>query len=99
MDWQVVKFLTSIQYRQSAKRISRKDKMEMILSAIGQKKNVEILYLKGQDEKSRRLVRPLTMGEMEFKGHPYMGMEAYCLTRGEKRTFNIDRILDISEPE
>lgn len=99
MDWQVVKFLTSIQYRQSAKKISRKDKMEMILSAIGQKKNVEILYLKGQDEKSRRLVRPLTMGEMEFKGHPYMGMEAYCLTRGEKRTFNIDRILDISESE
>jgi energy-coupling factor transporter ATP-binding protein EcfA2 len=98
MDWQVVKFLTGIQYAQSAKMLSRDDKMKIIEGAITEKNSIEILYLKGQDEKSRRVVRPLRLGEMEYKGYPYMGMEAFCLERGEKRLFNVDKILEIMSP-
>lgn len=96
MDWQVVKFLTGIQYAQSAKFLSREDKLEMISNAIADKSNIEILYLKGQDDKSRRAVRPLRVGEMEYKGYPYLGMEAFCLERNEKRIFNVDKILEIA---
>jgi len=97
MDWQVVKFLTGIQYTQAAKTFSREDKLKMIETAILEKKDIEILYLKGQDEKSRRTVRPLFMGEMEYKGYPYLGLEAFCLAKGEKRIFNVDKILEIAE--
>ncbi len=98
MDWQVVKFLTNMQYAQAAKKFSREDKMKMIETAILEKKNIDILYLKGQDEKSRRTVRPLFMGDMEYKGYPYLGLEAFCLERREKRIFNVDKILEIAEP-
>jgi ATP-dependent DNA helicase PIF1 len=97
MDWQVVKFLTGIQYTQAAKSLNREEKIKIIETAIREKKNIEILYLKGQDEKSRRIVRPLFMGEMEYKGYPYTGLEAFCLNRGEKRIFNVDKILEIGE--
>jgi ATP-dependent exoDNAse (exonuclease V) alpha subunit len=99
MDWQVVKFLTGLQYAQSARTFSREDKLKMIETAIIEKKNIEILYLKGQDEKSRRTVRPLFMGEMEYKGYPYLGLEAFCLNRREKRIFNVDKILEIAEQD
>lgn len=99
MDWQVVKFLTGLQYAQAAKILSREDKLKMIQTAILDKRNIEILYLKGQDEKSRRIIRPLFMGEMEYKGYPYLGLSALCMARGERRTFNVDKILDIAEPE
>jgi predicted DNA-binding transcriptional regulator YafY len=44
------------------------------------------------------VVQPLFVGPMEYQGHPYLGMEAYCLARREKRIFSVDRILDIAEP-
>jgi len=95
MDWQVVKYLTGIQYKQSEQLLPREDKIKAIEDAIRDKKTLEIVYLKGRDEKSRRSVRPLTVGEMEYNGHPYPGMVAYCLMRKEKRIFNVDRILEI----
>jgi ATP-dependent DNA helicase PIF1 len=99
MDWQVVKFLTNMQYAKAARTCTREDKLQMLESAIKQKKNLEIVYLKAKDEKSRRTIRPLFVGDMEYSGYTFPGLEAYCLTRREKRTFNIDRILEISEPE
>ena len=57
--------------------------------------NLDILYLKAKDEKSRRTIRPLSVGEMEYNGHPFVGMNAYCLMRKEKRVFNVDRILEV----
>jgi predicted DNA-binding transcriptional regulator YafY len=71
----------------------------MIRSAIREKKNLEILYLKAKDEKSRRTIRPVSVGEMEYNGHPFVGMNAWCLIRKEKRVFNVDRILEIGWPE
>lgn len=99
IDWQVVKFLTGLQYARAARTCNREDKVQMLQTAIMQKKNLEIVYLKAQDEKSRRTILPLSIGQMEYKGYPYLGLEAYCLTHREKRTFNVDRILEISRPE
>jgi len=96
MDWQVVKFLTRIQYDKAKLKCSHEDKLDIIHSAIREKKSLDILYLKAKDEKSRRTIRPLFVGEMEYNGHPFIGLSAYCLTRKQKRVFNVDRILEIS---
>ncbi|WAC07380.1 MAG: AAA family ATPase [Thermodesulfobacteriota bacterium] len=96
MDWQVVKFLTGMQYARAAIHLSREDKLNLINDAIKQKKNLDIVYLKAKDEKSRRTILPLFMGDMEYNGTHYLGLQAYCLTRRQKRIFNVDRILEIS---
>ena len=98
MDWRVVRFLTGMHYAKAALTLSREDKLQIIDDAIKQKKQIEIVYLKAKDEKSRRTILPLFMGDMEYNGNPYLGLEAYCRTRRQKRIFNVDRILDIIRP-
>ncbi|MBN1364074.1 MAG: AAA family ATPase [Syntrophaceae bacterium] len=95
MDWQVVKFLTGMQYAKAALTLAREDKLSMLAAAINGKQVVEIVYLKAKDEKSKRMIRPLLMEEMEYNGHPFLGLDAYCLTRRQTRVFNVDRILEI----
>ena len=95
-DWQVAKFLTEIQYAKSKKQYPREEKLQALETAIRDRQTIEILYLKAKDEKSRREVRPLFVGDMEYNGHPYCGLTAFCLERREKRVFNIDRILEIN---
>lgn len=41
-------------------------------------------------------MRPLTLGEEEFKGKAFMGMKAFCTLRKEERMFSVDRILEIN---
>ena len=96
MDWQVMKFLTGLQYAKAALNLSREQKIEMLEEAFREKQILEIVYLKAKDEKSKRLIRPLRVEEMEYKGHPFLGLYAYCFTRRQNRVFNVDRILEIS---
>jgi len=96
MDWQVVKFLTRRQYDLAERQFPREEKIRIIEEAVKKRKNLEITYLKAKDEKTRRTIRPLAVGEMEYNGHPFFGLEAVCLMRREKRVFNVDRILEIS---
>jgi ATP-dependent DNA helicase PIF1 len=95
MDWQVVKFLTGMQYAKAALTCTREDKLEMLAAAIKEKQTIEIVYLKAKDEKSKRLIRPLLIEEMEYSGHKFLGLAAYCLERRQNRVFNVDRILEI----
>lgn len=32
---------------------------------------------------------------MEYEGHPFLGLAAYCYLRKEERTFNVARILEV----
>ena len=95
MDWQVVKFLTGMQYAKAALTCTREDKLAMLATAIREKQTVEIVYLKAKDEKSKRLIRPVVIEDMEYNGHSFLGLGAYCLERNQKRVFNVDRILEI----
>jgi predicted DNA-binding transcriptional regulator YafY len=97
MDWQVVKFLTRCQYDRAERQLPREKKIRLLEKAIMKKKTLEIVYLKAKDEKSRRLIKPLVVGAMEYNGHPFMGLEALCMMRREKRVFNVDKILEICE--
>jgi len=58
---------------------------------------LDIAYLRHNDEKSRRLIRPEVAGEMEYSGKSYIGVPAFCLKRNEERVFRVDRILEIRE--
>lgn len=95
MDWQVVKFLTRFQYTQADRQLPREEKMGRLEDAITNRQSLEIVYLKAKDERSHRTIRPLSVGPMAYKGHSFVGLEAFCLTRREKRVFNVDRILEI----
>jgi ATP-dependent exoDNAse (exonuclease V) alpha subunit len=97
VDWQVMKFLTGCQYRLAEKKLSREDKLQRLDRAISQKQDIEIVYLKAKDEKTKRKILPILVCDMEYSGHPFLGLEAYCRLRGERRVFNVDRILDICE--
>jgi predicted DNA-binding transcriptional regulator YafY len=37
------------------------------------------------------------MGEMGFPGKTYLGVIAFCMMRGQLRTFRVDRILEMEE--
>lgn len=95
LDWPVVKFLTGYQYYLAGKNLSLEDKMALINQAIKEKKNLEMVYLKGKDEKSSRTIKPLRMGEMEYKKILFLGLEAFCFSRNDKRVFNVERILEL----
>ncbi len=97
MDWRVVKFMTQFQYKLSENRCPIEEKIHLIKSAIENQSKIEILYLKNNDVKSRRVITPAFVGKMEYSGKTYLGMEAFCHLRNEKRIFRLDRILEISE--
>lgn len=95
MDWRVVSFMTKYQYQISEQRCSLDDKVALIKQAIIEKAKLEIVYLKNNDSKSKRLIKPKHVGQLEYLGKTYLGMEAFCLLRQEDRVFRVDRILEI----
>lgn len=96
MDWRVVRFLTNFQYQLANNKLSVKEKVNLIRQVIKQNGKLKITYLKTNDEKSKRLVKPESVGQMEYLGKKYLGMEAYCFMRRDNRVFRIDRILELS---
>jgi ATP-dependent DNA helicase PIF1 len=99
MDWRVVQFVTRYQYGKAEELLSAKDKEKLILKAIGEGGKLRITYLKPNDEKSIRVIKPLEVGDFTYGGKIFHGLRAFCLKRGEERSFRIDRILDAKEEE
>ncbi len=96
-DYKVVNFLTKYQYKKAEQSYPMNDKLETIKRAIENNAALQIVYLKPNDEKTRRIVMPEMLGEMEYHGKRYLGMRAFCTKREEERVFRIDRILKIEE--
>lgn len=94
-DWRIVRFLTRFQYKIAEKEMPVDEKIKIIDQAIKDNKRLEIVYLKPNDEKSRRVIRPIEVGEQNFQGKPFLGVKAYCEKRDEERVFRIDRILQM----
>lgn len=95
IDWAVVKFMTSFQYRVSESSLPLEEKIALIEQAIAGKKKLSITYLKSSDVKSRRTIIPRAVGEMEYMDKKFLGVEGYCLERKEDRVFRVDRILEM----
>lgn len=99
MDWRVVDFVTKYQYKQAQKSLPADEKLSIIEKAIKDKRPLEIVYLKTKDEKSRRTIIPHFVGELEYNGRKFTGVQAYCTTRKDNRVFHIDRIIEIRAVE
>lgn len=95
MDWKVPRFLSEYQYRIAEEKMPQEEKIHLLQEAVEEKKSLEIVYLKGNNEKSRRIIDPLYVGELDYEGKKFTGLQAYCHKRKEIRNFRIDRILDI----
>lgn len=95
MDRRVVEFVTRYQYRKAAERYPEEVRLTLIKKAIEEGKKLEIIYLKRRDEKSRRVVIPSWVGEMEYRGKIFPALKAFCTKRMEERVFHIERILEI----
>ncbi|WP_286975351.1 AAA family ATPase [Acetomicrobium sp. UBA5826] len=95
MDWNVVHFLTECQYSKAEEMQSLDDKIERIREAINENLALEIVYLKPNNEKSKRIITPFEVGEMEYKEKKYIGVRAFCNSRQGERVFRVDRILSL----
>jgi ATP-dependent DNA helicase PIF1 len=96
-DFKVVDFLTKYQYKKADKDNPISEKIALLEKAIINRATLKITYLKPNDEKSFRNIKPETMGEMGFPGKTYLGVIAFCMMRGQLRTFRVDRILEMEE--
>lgn len=94
-DWRIVKFLTNFQYQISEKELSLEEKIKLIEKTLAQRSPLEIVYLKPNDEKSKRIIVPYETGRYNFQGRSFWGVMAYCEKRKEDRVFRIDRILQM----
>ncbi len=99
LDRRIQQFVTTYQYRLSEARQPLEKKLSTIQDAIRDRRDLEIVYLKGSDEKSRRRVTPLAVGEMAYQGRTFPGLKAYCHRRREERVFRVDRILELKTVE
>ena len=95
MDWRVADFLTRYQYEISEEKMPLETKVDFLKRAIKDKQRLEIVYLKKSDVKTRRIIKPLHVGELIYEGWPFLGLEAYCHSRKERRNFRVDRILEM----
>ena len=95
LDKRVVGFVTEYQYRQAQKQFSVEERFELLNRAIKEKKNVEIVYLKIRDEKSKRTVVPIHAGDMNYQGRKFPGLRAICTDKNGERVFHIERILEM----
>jgi hypothetical protein len=96
MDWRIVRFLTRFQYRKAEEVLPAAEKRSLVLEAIRAGRELDIVYLKPDDTKSRRRIRPESLEMMEFCGRTFEGVRAYCHARGECRTFRLDRMLEVA---
>jgi ATP-dependent exoDNAse (exonuclease V) alpha subunit len=95
MDWRVVKFVTQFQYQKSQNLLPLEEKELLLKKAIKEGRKISMVYLKSNDEKSKRIISPSRVGEMEFMNKKFLGIEAYDEKRQGERVFRIDRILQM----
>ncbi|MBI3359025.1 MAG: AAA family ATPase [Nitrospirae bacterium] len=99
LDYRILKFITAYQRQLSEIKLPIERKIELIDEAIRKKRVIKMVYLKNSDEKTDRIVTPISVGDKTFQGLSYVGLVAYCHRREEERTFRVDRILEMEVKE
>ncbi len=99
MDWKVVKFVTQFQYDKAVDEFPLLAKVKVLEEAALSGNVVQIVYLKANGDKSTRVIRPTQIGEMEYHGKTFLGVEAQDTRSGQPRVFRIDRILEMQKEE
>jgi hypothetical protein len=94
-DYRIYKFMTAYQYQQANELISSEERGVIIRRAIKENNTLAITYLKSNDTKSERIIKPLSVGMNIYAGKHFPAVRAFCYMRQEERTFHLDRILHI----
>lgn len=94
-DQKIVNFITKYQYNLANEKMSVEEKIKLIKNAIKEDKKIEIEYLKKTDERTRRIITPYEVGELEYNGYSFLGVSGLDGKTNEERHFRIDRILNI----
>ena len=95
-DWRVCRFFTTHWWRESERNMPLEKKLDVIENAIARRLSIEMTYLKPDDTRSIRTIRPLSVGTESYRGRAFLGMRAYCLLRQDERMFRVDRILSLA---
>lgn len=95
MDWRVVKFVTGFQYQKSQTLMPLDEKIRLLQKAADTHQSISIVYLKANDEKSRRVIHPIRVGEMKYLEKTFLGVDAFDEKSRESRVFRVDRILSM----
>lgn len=95
LDRRIVEFLTRFQYTLSERDMPLEEKVKLIEQAIKEDAYLSIVYLKPNDEKSKRIIKPYEVGNCSYNGKDFLGVSAYCNERKEDRVFRVDRILEM----
>ncbi len=97
LDFSIRKFVTSLQYDLAHRAMPLEEKIARLERAAKKKQRIKMIYLKGKDEKSERIIIPRRIEDDEFSGHEFLALRAWCELRQEERTFNVEKILMIEE--
>ena len=95
-DYRICDFLTKYQYRKAEVEMPVNQKIKLIQKAIKEKNRLTLTYLKADDTKSLRTVKPLEVGLRAYQNKTFQGLQAFCFKAGEERTFRLDRILKLN---
>lgn len=67
---------------------------EIIQQAIVEGKTINLTY-QSSEKQSKRQIIPSYVGELEYNGKRYIGVEGYCLWLKDVRSFRLDKILSV----
>lgn len=95
-DYHIMQYLTQYQYSISERNMPLQKKLSFLEYAVNHEKTIEITYLKANDTKLHRTVKPEFVGEMTYNNTTFLGFNGYCLERDGICTFRVDRILEIA---
>ncbi|MCJ7680937.1 MAG: WYL domain-containing protein, partial [Candidatus Aminicenantes bacterium] len=87
--------LTRYQYGLAEEKQSYEDKYDLIMSAIQNNTDLDIVYLKTDDTKTRRRISPESIEMMTYMDREFEGVVARCHKRKAHRVFRIDRMLSV----
>ncbi|EKE27455.1 MAG: hypothetical protein ACD_3C00205G0008 [uncultured bacterium (gcode 4)] len=95
MDPRVQEFLTRYQYKLADRDINKSEKLRKITKAIKEKKDLQVTFLRSTDEKSKRIMKPEYIWEMECDWVNFLWLEWFCHLKKENRIFKVDKMLDV----
>ncbi len=94
-DKRIHQFFTAHAYRKAKELYSEGELFGLIKEAISAKKELCLTYLKANNTKSERVIKPLSVGTESYQGKAFPALRALCSLSKEEQIFHVGRILEI----
>jgi ATP-dependent exoDNAse (exonuclease V) alpha subunit len=100
LDYKMVKALIQIQLVLDRRSSADVNFEQILKDAIKNKQKLEMVYIKANNVKSKRIITPIEIDKHRtygVKNTEFNGLLAFCHTRNDDRVFNIDRISSLEK--